>query len=186
MKSIITEVKLMICCSFLLMYGCQQKSDQFDGILGLRWGMKLEQAMSQLQGMGLYKWQQTDETSVKCSQPVSWNGVLYDSVFLYYSISNKQNKYIRSISLLKHYDDEQQAETEKMYIVESLRQKYGSETVRSGYMGNENAYSVSDGKYIRISIYVEHTNTYLGSYLVLLYSDGLKSDEIIERENSEQ
>lgn len=34
----------------------------------------------------------------------------------------------------------------KMYIVESLRQKYGSETVHSGYMGNENAYSVSDGK----------------------------------------
>ena len=178
------RIKLIVCCLLLSICGCQQKNDQFE-IFGLQWGMKLEEAITQLQNMGLYKWQQIDEISVKCSQPISWNGILYDYVFLYYSMSNKQNKYIRSISLLKHYDDAQQAETEKMYIVESFRQKYGSEAVHSGYI-NENGYSVSDGKYNRISIYVEHTNTYLGSYLVLIYSDGLKSDEIIERENNEQ
>ncbi len=106
------------------------RPEVFDNILGLQWGMRLEDAIHKLQEIGLYSWTQASDTQIMYVQNIAWNGVLYGAVELSYIISNKQNKYLDGIIFLKLCDNAEQTKSLGENIVSSLMFKYGKEAIR--------------------------------------------------------
>lgn len=106
------------------------EEDPFDGILGLRWGMRMELAINKLENIGLSSWVESDDYRIVCVHKTSWNGILYDAVALEYYISNKQNKYLREIGFLKFCDSAEKAKSIREDIAISLKLTYGSDALR--------------------------------------------------------
>lgn len=75
----------------------------FDGILGLYWGMRLEDAISKLTQIGIRNYRQIDNESILYEQKVEWGNVCFDVVGLYFTSYN-QNKYLSEIEFMKWCD----------------------------------------------------------------------------------
>ncbi len=157
MKPTNEELKKIVNDAILDMYNGKQQiryserhnssaTSPFDGILGLRWSMKIESAVNQLQKMGLSPWQQNGDNTIICIHRTSWEGILYDAVWLDYLTSNKQNKYLYCISFMKLFDDARSAKSTRESIANDLKLKYGEESVKE---------EIDDNGFKRYSVWEE-------------------------------
>lgn len=136
------------------------RPEAFDNILGLQWGMKIEDAIQKLKEIRLYSWEQKSATEIWYIRTIAWNGNLFDAMTLAYVISNKQNKYLSEIRFLKICDNAEQAKILEKNIAFSLEKKYGEEAILKEIENNIKCYTVFGyssvfpfwGKYSRIDL----------------------------------
>lgn len=98
----------IICSMIFILVSCSYEPT----ILGLSWGMSESKVTMKMQDMGYseytskdidylyFHWQ--DElrvSSITYDKPISWDGVLYDSVVLYFDTTDKQEKQLYGIQL---------------------------------------------------------------------------------------
>ena len=165
-----------------------KKIDPFDGVLGLRWGMNLELAKSELKPLGLSSWMQLNDNAIMCTYKTSWMGIVYNSVRLGYYISNKQNKYLHNIAFIKLYDNFFDAKLAMEEIAGTLKIKYGEGAVREN-IGKNNGYIVFQNinmiEVSRIKLYVTKMNSDFPyeAMLFLIYDDFEKASSLVEKDN---
>lgn len=167
------------------------RPEAFDNILGLQWGMRLEDAIHKLQEIGLYSWGQVSDTEIMYVQDIAWNGVLYNAVKLSYVISNKQNKYLSQIYFLKICDNAEQAKALRKNIAFSLELEYGKEAIQEKIEDNKfKAYTIfgylgSQIQMTRINLYI-HLNKISNKCGVILWYNGVvEAQEKVEADNNQ-
>ena len=160
----------------------------FDGILGLRWGMKIESAVNQLQKMGLSPWRQNGDNSIVCIHKTSWNGILYDAVWLDYMTSNKQNKYLFTINFMKILDNASSAKSTRDSIAIGLTLKYGAKAVKEEIDDNGfKSYTVYEeiGREIksisRIQLFISADSD--GYVVILAYYGAIEASKMVIKDN---
>lgn len=125
-----------------------------DGILGLHWGMKIEEAINELEKIGLTNWTDIDNASIdgtrfiKYGQKISCDGILYDGMFLCYLTSNKQNKYLSNIILYKEHNSEEDADFSLKLIADKWEDKYGAKAnIEIDESSGTTTFAIYDGEY---------------------------------------
>ncbi len=136
------------------------RPEAFDNILGLQWGMEIEDAIQKLKEIRLYSWKQVSPTEIIYANTIAWDGNLFDMVKLTYFISNKQNKYLSQIGFLKICDNAEKAKALRESIAFSLQHKYGEEAIQEEIGDNKfKAYTIMGrssvvGNYSRINVVI--------------------------------
>ncbi len=148
----------------------------FDGILGLRWGMLLKDALSELDKIGLSSWINVTDNEIMAIHKTVWDGIAYDVVRLEFLTSNKQISYLNGIIFLKLCDDANTAKKYRENIVAILKIKYGTESVTEKIGDNGfkryDVWSIeSFGKITRINLYINRASN--NEYGVVLSYNGV-------------
>lgn len=125
-----------------------------DGILGLHWGMKIEEATNEFEKIGLTNWTDIDNASkdgtrfIEYGQKISCDGILYDGMFLCYLTSNKQNKYLSNIILYKGHNSEEDADFSLKLIADKWEDKYGAKAnIEIDESSGTTIFAIYDGEY---------------------------------------
>lgn len=161
------------------------RDKKFDGILGLRWGMKIETAINELRGIGLYNWEQVTEDEYQCLQSVSWDGRSYDAVILGFYTTNRQNRYLTDVRFIKLCSTANEAKNYREIIANFLKYQFG-DTVEEEIgenkfkkyvvMENKGGHSVS-----RINLSINKSG---GMYGIILNYNGIwEITKLIESES---
>lgn len=163
----------------------------FDGILGLYWGMRLENAISELSWIGIRNYQQLDDESILYNQKVAWEMMVYDAVVLSYYTSNKQNKYLSEITFMKAYRNARDASQGIEKIVRYFNDKEDVYNIEPTVDNNgfkeyliyhkEGAISVS-----RVQIFIEKNSADNVYVLYLCYNGILEAGYIVHKENGNE
>lgn len=103
---------------------------RFDGILGLRWGCMLEEAISKLRTIGISDYEHTDR-AIYYAREIFWEGITYDMLRLEYMTSNKQRKYLTSIRFVKILKTVSEAKKIRESIANLLKFNFGTDNVES-------------------------------------------------------
>lgn len=163
----------------------KKRNEKFDGVLGLRWGMKIETAINELRGMGLYTWEQVEEDKYQCIQNVSWDGRSYDAVRLGSYTTNRQNCYLTDVSFIKICSTANEAKNYREIISNFLKYQFGdavkeeigdNKFKRYVVMENKGGYSVS-----RINLSINKAGGMYG--IILNYNGFMDIAELIESES---
>ncbi len=109
----------------------------FEGILNLAWNMPLEQATEHLKGYGITVWSPLNDNSIVCFHDIYWDGFLYKSVVLEYSVSNDQQKRLSAIKMIRFFDNQpNEAKEFRDRISRFLKTKFGENRVVSEVASN--------------------------------------------------
>ena len=163
-----TSLHLVYSCAFEAIFKitmenrlAQSKSENeyyskkpIDGILGLHWGMGLEEAIDELEKIGLTNWIDTDIVNkdgtrfINYRQKISCDGILYDGMYLGYLTSNKQNKYLNQIFLHKTHNSEEDADFSLKLIADKWEDKYGAKAnIEIDESSGTTTFAIYDGEY---------------------------------------
>ena len=159
---------------------------KYDEILGLRWGMKLEQAVSELREIGLKYWSNIDN-GIICMHKTAWNEVTYDGVRLCYFTSQKQNKFLYETGFIKFCNNLMDAQALQKNIATTLKLEYGSESFEENIEENGfKSYMIygptRGGSISRINLYINEIDK--SHYaIILIYNGILAASEAVERDN---
>ena len=147
----------------------------FDGILGLRWGMSMSEALAHLRTMSLTNVLQNDDESISIVDEVYWYGTRFDAIRLGYVVSNNQNRILSDLSFTRFCNNAQEAKRIRESIAGALIMKFGRENVKEEIDENRfKKYSVwqkiwSEIRTSRIELFV---GTADGVYATCLYYNG--------------
>lgn len=164
------------------------KNAKYDGILGLRWGMSINDALLHLNTMALSNVHQADDEHLIILNTVFWNGVKFDFIRLGYLVSNKQNLYLSDIDFSRLCGDSKEAKKIRDSILFSLYQDFGKENVSEDI--DENGFKryiiyqkvKDDVKIGRISLFIGKLDK---TYAVCLsYKGWTEASEIVINDNS--
>lgn len=139
--------KFILCLLLLCFVGCtnnqQSKAENkresvqipeifadTNSVLGLRFGMRMENAIKQLRTIGLTEYEKIDETRIMYIHDTAWDDVMYNFVILNYCVSNRQNAYLDEIGLLKLFDDLADADKCMQNVLHQLKTKYGQDSAK--------------------------------------------------------
>ncbi|MCM1031248.1 MAG: hypothetical protein NC410_07425 [Oscillibacter sp.] len=171
------------------------RPEAFDNILGLQWGMELEDAIHKLQEIGLYSWVQCTNNDIMYLHKTSWNGYFFDGIVLSYLMSNKQKKYLTGISFIKSYNNAEQAKSFRDKIAYSLENKYGKEAITETIGNNKFKCYLIRGYYnttstfpsfTRIQLEIRTGNEHNNIYIVNLWYNGFfEAGEKIKIDNNQ-
>lgn len=164
------------------------KNKGFDGILGLRWGMPMTDALAHLHSMSFTNVKQLDETHLTILDDVFWNGRRFDFFRLGYMVSNKQNKYLCDLVFARLCNNAQEAKQIRDSIAQAFIIEFGSENVEEEIDENGfKKYTVfqetkSEIKISRINLYIGKAD---GVYATCLYYYGwFEASQVIENDNN--
>lgn len=109
---------------------CNENHPHFDGILGLHWGMEIEDAIIHLKTMSLNNVVHIGEdNSILILNEVYWNGVKFDNLHLSYFVSNEQKRYLGDIGFSRTYKSSSEAKKLRDNIYASLCYEFGKENI---------------------------------------------------------
>lgn len=151
------------------------KNKGYDGILGLRWGMPMAEALAHLRNMSFTNVKQADAEHLIVLDDVFWNGIRFDCIRLGYMVSNKQNKYLCDLSFTRFCNNAQEAKQIRESIAGVLIMEFGRENVKEEIDENRfKKYTVwqeieSGIKISRINLFVGKTD---GVYAACLSYNG--------------
>lgn len=159
--------------------------DPFNKVLGLDWGMTIENAIDKLEKIGLSSWEQAKDNKIICIQKIAWEGTLYDAVILTYFISNKQNKYLNSIEFVKLCNNAEDAKRIRNEIKLGLILNYSSEAIKEEVGKNKFIYYMVHDSFgtsrINLRIGKSTDNSY---YLVTLwYNELFKASDNVRKDD---
>ena len=106
------------------------KNKGYDGILGLRWGMPMAEALAHLHSMSFTNVKQADAEHLMVIDDVFWNGIRFDCIRLGYMVSNKQNKYLCDLSFTRFCNNAQEAKQIRESIAGVFIMEFGRENVK--------------------------------------------------------
>lgn len=161
---------------------------KYDGILGLTWGMDLNDALSHLNTMSLSDVHQADDEHLIILNSVFWNGIKFDVIRLGYMVSNKQKPYLSEIGFTRFCENSQEAKKIRDLISFSLYQDFGkdniSETIdENGFKRYTIYQKISDDiKISRISLFIGQGDKTYG--VCLLYNGWTEALESVMNDNS--
>lgn len=101
-----------------------------NSVLGLHFGMRMENAIKKLRTIGLTEYEKIDETRIMYIHDTAWNDVMYNFVILNYCVSNRQNAYLDEIGLLKLFDNLADADKCMQNVLRQLKTKYGQDSAK--------------------------------------------------------
>lgn len=162
-----------------------------DGILGLHWGMKIEEAINELKKIGLTNW--IDDAFVNkdgtrwidYGQKISCDGILYDQMSLGYLTSNKQNKYLSCISLEKEHNSEEDADYSLRLIADKWEDKYGAKAnIEIDESSRTTTLAIYDGEY-SLSTLPRLIAVKIGTLIVVYYIGRLEAMHIVDMDDFE-
>lgn len=162
-----------------------QLRDPFNRVLGLNWGMTIENIIDELENIGLFSYRQVADNKIIYDQKVAWEGTLYDAVRLSYFISNKQNKYLWGIEFMKICNSAEEAKRLRDEIKIGLSIKYRSERMKEEIAKNKFKYYMFFDSFgsSRINLSIGK-NTFTNKYAVILWYNGLlKASECVRKDN---
>lgn len=107
-----------------------------NSVLGLHFGMRMEDAVRQLSAIGLTEYQKIDETRIMYIHDTAWDDVMYNFVILNYCVSNRQNAYLDEIGLLKLFDNSIDANKCLLSVLNQLKMKYGQDSAKMEVQAN--------------------------------------------------
>lgn len=164
------------------------KNAKYDGILGLRWGMNINDALSHLNTMSLSNVHQADDEYLIILNPVFWNGVKFDFIRLGYMVSNKQKLYLSDIDFSRLCGNAQEAKKIRENILFTFYQDFEKENIsedidENGFKRYTVYQEISDGaKMSRISLFIGKIDK---TYAVCLsYKGWTEASEIVMNDNS--
>lgn len=164
------------------------KNAKYDGILGLRWGMSITDALLHLDTMSLSNVHQSDNERLTILNTVYWNSVKFNFIQLGYFVSNKQKLYLSDIDFVRLCEESQEAKNIRDSISFSLCQDFGKENVseaidEDGFKRYTVFQEVRDGvKMSRIYLYIVKLDK---TYAVCLsYKGWVEATEVVLNENS--
>lgn len=164
------------------------KNAKYDGVLGLRWGMNINDALSHLNTMSLSDVHQADDDHLIILNSVFWNGVKFDFIRLGYMVSNKQKSYLSEIDFTQLCKNSQEAKKIRDSISSSLYQDFGKENIsedidENGFKKYTVYQEVSDGvKTGRIFLFIGKVDK---TYAVCLSYEGwTEASENVINDNS--
>lgn len=162
------------------------KNKGYDGILGLRWGMPIAEALEHLHSMSLTNVEQADAEHLIILDNVFWNGVRFDCIHLGYMVSNKQNKYLCDLSFTRFCNSAQEAKQIRESIAGAFIMEFSRDNVKEEIDENGfKKYTVwqevgSEIKVSRINLFVGKVD---GIYATCLsYNGCLEASQVIENE----
>ena len=162
------------------------KNKGYDGILGLRWGMPIAEALEHLHSMSLTNVEQADAEHLIILDNVFWNGVRFDCIHLGYMVSNKQNKYLCDLSFTRFCNSAQEAKQIRESIAGAFIMEFSRDNVKEEIDENGfKKYTVwqevgSEIKVSRINLFVGKVD---GIYATCLsYNGWLEASQVIENE----
>lgn len=160
-------------------------NSNYDGILGLHWGMKIEAAINDLNRIGLIDWEKVADEEYQCFQDVSWNGTTYNAVRLGFYTTNRQNRYLTEVRFFKLCQTATEAKNVRESIAGFLKMQYGK-SVREEIGENKfkQYYVIEDkGKYstTRINLSITKVENIYG--IILNYSGMEDVAELIVSES---
>lgn len=162
-----------------------------DGILGLHWGMKIEEAINELEKIGLTNW--IDDAFVNkdgtrwidYGQKISCDGILYDQMSLGYLTSNKQNKYLSCILLHKEHNSEEDADYSLRLIADKWEDKYGAKAnIEIDESSRTTTLAIYDGEY-SLSTLPRLIAVKIGTLIVVNYMGRLEAMHIVDMDDFE-
>ena len=162
-----------------------------DGILGLHWGMKIEEAINELEKIGLTNW--IDDAFVNkdgtrwidYGQKISCDGILYDQMSLGYLTSNKQNKYLSCILLHKEHNSEEDADYSLKLIADKWEDKYGAKAnIEIDESSRTTTLAIYDGEY-SLSTLPRLIAVKIGTLIVVNYMGRLEAMHIADMDDFE-
>lgn len=101
----------------------------FDGILGLRWGMRMEDALEHLCSMLPIDSISTDDEAVFIPNTVYWNNIRYDFVRVGYLVSNLQREYLSEICFYKGCGSSKEAKEVRESIMSYFRRRIDADDI---------------------------------------------------------
>lgn len=200
-----TSLHLVYSCAFEAIFKitmenrlAQSKSENeyyskkpIDGILGLHWGMGLEEAIDELEKIGLTNW--IDDAFVNkdgtrwidYGQKISCDGILYDQMSLGYLTSNKQNKYLSCILLHKEHNSEENADYSLRLIADKWEDKYGAKAnIEIDESSRTTTLAIYDGEY-SLSTLPRLIAAKIGTLIVVYYIGRLEAMRIVDMDDFE-
>lgn len=162
------------------------KNKGYDGILGLRWGMPIAEALEHLHSMSLTNVEQADAEHLIILDNVFWNGIRFDCIRLGYMVSNKQNKYLCDLSFTRFCNSAQEAKQIRESIAGAFIMEFSRENIKEEIDENGfKKYTVwqeigSEIKVSRINLFVGKVD---GIYATCLsYNGWREASQVIENE----
>ena len=162
------------------------KDKGYDGILGLRWGMPMTEALAHLRSMSLTNVEQADAEHLIIFNDVFWYGTRFDCIRLGYMVSNKQNKCLCDLSFTRLCNNAQEAKQIRDAIARVFIMKFGRENIKEEIDENGfKKYTVwqeigPEFKVSRINLFVGKAN---GAYATcILYNGWIEASQVIENE----
>lgn len=161
-------------------------NDPFNKILGLYWGMEIEDAVTKLKEIGVTSWTKAKDDDIICIKNITWDGVTFCSMKLGSMTSNKQKKYLSTISFGQICQTSEEAKSLRESIAVGLRIKYGassvSEEIDSNKFKRYTVYQQGDVRISRINLCVNKIAD--GAYaVVLVYMGQLDAFKRVKRDN---
>lgn len=157
--------------------------DPYNKVLGLSWGMTIENAIDELEKIGLFSWRQVADDKIMYVQKVAWEGTFYGAVRLSYFTSNKQNKYLWGIEFMKICNNAEEAKRLRDEIKIGLSIKYGNEMMEEEVGENKFKYYMFFDSFgtTRINLHIGKSPD---RYAVILWYKGLlKASEYVRKDN---
>ena len=162
------------------------KNKGYDGILGLRWGMPMAEALTHLRSMSFTDLEQVDAEHLRILDNVFWNGTRFDCLLLGYMVSNKQNKYLCDLAFARFCNNAQEAKQIRASIAGEFILEFGKDNVDEEIDKNGfKKYTVlqeigSEIKVSRINLTIVKTGTF---YVTSLYYNGwIEASQVIANE----
>lgn len=163
------------------------KNKGFDGILGLRWGMSMTDALAHLRTMSLTNVVPGDDEHIHIMNDVYWDGVKFDVIRLGYLVSNAQQKILDDLSFIRFCNDAQEAKRIRDSMAGIFIARFGKENVTEDIDGNGfKCYTVYQEIYpevsvSRIKLFIGKVN---GVYATCLsYNGWIEASQVAEIEN---
>ena len=162
------------------------KDKGYDGILGLRWGIPITQALAHLRSMSLTNVKQADAEHLIILNDVFWNGTRFDCIRLGYMVSNKQNKYLCDLSFTRICNNAQEAKQIRdsiagIFIIEFSKENVKEEIDENGFKKYTVWQEIGPGiKISRIDLFVGKVD---GVYATCLsYNGWSEASQVIANE----
>lgn len=101
----------------------------FDGILGLRWGMRMEDALEHLCSILPIDSISAGDEAVFIPNTVYWNNIRYDFVRVGYLVSNLQREYLSEICFYKGCGSSKEAKEVRESIMSYFRRRIDADDI---------------------------------------------------------
>lgn len=122
-------------------------NDPFNNILGLRWGMNLNDAILKLKELGLSEYETSvndNGLSVLFNDNVYWDGMWFNHLTLNSFVSNRQQCYLSEIIFSKNLSDIIDAKNIFEQVAVQLRWRFGVDMVKKDFKGGDLIYYIEE------------------------------------------